>query len=216
MGLFKPPHLDRSNKNNWRFRYHGTWLALGCLTAFADFALAVFVAFYNFGVPGYLYGTVIAVSALEGLYISVVIALIEFHVGVKTHADVGKELGPMWCGSLTINLVFFIGASSEASGDAANSYKAGAAIAAVSQILGLIMVILSGLLHILLLTDPNPEAHGFHPNQARKHRHKHRSRHKNGTESDDPEADDGYDKADPDESYDDDYDADDRGRKGRR
>ncbi|GAA5885916.1 hypothetical protein JCM6882_004202 [Rhodosporidiobolus microsporus] len=185
MHLRHPPRFDPSN--NWRFRYHGMFLALAIIVVLADISLAIFMFIYPFGTPSYLYGTAMAVSIIEAVTISVDVALIEFHVGTRTHLDVGKALMPLWCASLSINIAYFIGGASGATGDDASVYKVGLFLVAVSQLSGLCLTIMSILLHILLLTDPDPKAHGYHPKE-KGHHHRHGSRRRR--DRDDDEEDD--------------------------
>ncbi|GAA5902393.1 hypothetical protein JCM5296_003129 [Sporobolomyces johnsonii] len=159
--------------NNWRFRYHAVFLTLGCMVPAFDISLAVFMGFYDLGTPSYVYLTALAVSLVEGLYIAIAVTLIELHKFTHSHWDMGKALLPLWCGSLTINLAYFIGGSSSDSTD--STFEIGAIIGGLSQLCGLILIVMSFLLHILLLTDPDPKAHGFHPkhryHKFRRHRH---------------------------------------------
>ncbi|GAA5820083.1 hypothetical protein JCM11251_005475 [Rhodosporidiobolus azoricus] len=152
MHLAHPPRFDPSN--NWRFRYHGMFLALAVIVVAADIAFAIFVFFYPFD----LYGTVMVVSLIEALVIGGSVALIELHVGTRSHLDLGKALMPL-C-SLP-------------------------QIVAVSQLSGLCLTIMSILLHILLLTDPDPDLHGFHPKRSvRRHRHRHQKHRRQRDEED--------------------------------
>lgn len=57
-------------------------------------------------------------------------------------------------------------------------------VGVISQVGGLILVILARMLHILLLTDPEPEKHGYHPKAA----YKRYKRKKHGHEEKDLES----------------------------
>ncbi|GAA5850447.1 hypothetical protein JCM8547_001878 [Rhodosporidiobolus lusitaniae] len=188
-------HFDPAE--NFRFRYWGMFLGLGGLTVAFDFSLVVFLCFYNFSTPAYLYGTAIAVSLIEALYISVSVALIEFHVGTHSHWDMGKVLSPLWCGSVTINIAIFVGGSDELG---TSTYTIGLFLVVCSQLSGLTLMILAVMKHILLLTDPNPQEHGWQPAKKKKRRHHHhRDEDDDDNEdlgsNDDDDDDDGGDDA---------------------
>ncbi|BGP16371.1 hypothetical protein JCM10213v2_004373 [Rhodosporidiobolus nylandii] len=157
------------------------------------------LGFYSFGTPGYVWGVALAVSLVEGLYIAISVALIEFHVGVRTRVDMAAALLPLWAGSMVIGLSFFIGGS-EATGADSGVYKIGIGIFGISHAAGLVLAIVSITLHILLLTDPDPQAHGYHPAKAWK---RHRRRH-HGHKSEDDDEEDAMDDGGGDDV--DDYD----------
>ncbi|GAA5940015.1 hypothetical protein JCM10213_004914 [Rhodosporidiobolus nylandii] len=161
--------------------------------------LAGLLGFYSFGTPGYVWGVALAVSLVEGLYIAISVALIEFHVGVRTRVDMAAALLPLWAGSMVIGLSFFIGGS-EATGADSGVYKIGIGIFGISHAAGLVLAIVSITLHILLLTDPDPQAHGYHPAKAWK---RHRRRH-HGHKSEDDDEEDAMDDGGGDDV--DDYD----------
>ncbi|GAA6040214.1 hypothetical protein JCM8097_004187 [Rhodosporidiobolus ruineniae] len=183
----KRPKADGSD--NWRFRHHAVFLGLGILTAAADLILAIFMFFYQFGTPAYVWGVAMAVSIIEALYIGGMLAFIEFHIGTHSHWGHGKTVLALWSGSVTINLAYFIGGYSEASSDSdATAFKIGLFIGILSQLSGLVLTILAVMLHIVLLTDPHPELHGYHPKKRWKNR-KHFRRHHHAPAEDDEDGD---------------------------
>ncbi|GAA5919627.1 hypothetical protein JCM1841_001091 [Sporobolomyces salmonicolor] len=149
-------------------------IAYVCIVPACDICLAIFMGFYDFGTPSYVYLTALAVSLIEGRYIAIAVTLIELHKFTHSHWDMGKVLLPLWCASLTINLAYCIGGSSSDSTDSTFEIGAIANWGSLANFL----IVMSFLLHILLLTDPKPNAHGFHPkHRYHQFRDNHRRRH---------------------------------------
>ncbi|GAA6006910.1 hypothetical protein JCM10207_009135 [Rhodosporidiobolus poonsookiae] len=188
---------DDDGESEWRDRHGITWLVMVAGTALADFVLAGFMFFSPHGTPAYVYGTSMTVLVVEGLYIAVTCGLIWFHVGTKSHWDCGTSLLPMWCSSLSVNITFFLGAYT--SGTVDSLFWIGLAIGVISQVFGLVLIVMSLLRHILRVRDDHPETFGFHSGGGEKggHRsrwrlHLHRRRRKKKQEdSEEDSTDDG-------------------------
>ncbi|BGP48245.1 hypothetical protein JCM10450v2_004117 [Rhodotorula kratochvilovae] len=179
------PPFDPSK--NYRFRHEAVFLCTTVTVCALDLLVAGFISYEHFGVEAYVWGIAVAVSVIEGLFIGGSVALIEFHVGTHKHWDMVIPQAFIWAGSLTINIVFLLGAM----GNKADSPKMFIFIAflvAASQLSGLALAIVGSRTHILLLEDPNPEKHGFHP-KGEKKRHRWGRRHKHGRKGRDDDDD---------------------------
>ncbi|GAA5822764.1 hypothetical protein JCM10212_000323 [Sporobolomyces blumeae] len=160
--------FDEDNSDNWRFRHFKSFIVFCASTGSFDVAFAVFVLVHDAGVQSYVRYVAAAVSLVEASFIALVVALIFFHKGVDSHADMGPYLFLLWAASLSINITYYIGATSSDSLDD-NVYIVGVILASLSQLSGLALSIVSRMLHILYLRDPNPKT--TRPNRYLQHVH---------------------------------------------
>ncbi|TNY19457.1 hypothetical protein DMC30DRAFT_304439 [Rhodotorula diobovata] len=183
------PHFDPSK--NLRFRHEVAVLVAVGVVATLDFALAGVMAYDHFGNPTPVWGIAVAISLVEGLYVAVTAALIEFHVGATRHLDMVLPLVYVLSGSLAVNVIFVLGALDE-KGTHPVLFPTLVFLVVASQAAGLALSIVGVKTHILLLLDPHPEAHGYHPHAHRgggrhrgwRHRHgRHRDRGSDGDDA---------------------------------
>ncbi|BGP40137.1 hypothetical protein JCM10449v2_004095 [Rhodotorula kratochvilovae] len=158
------PPFDPSK--NYRFRHEAVFLCTTVTVCVLDLLVAGFISYEHFGVEAYVWGIAVAVSVIEGLFIG------------------GSFI---WAGSLTINIVFLLGAMGNKA-DSPKMFIFIALLVAASQLSGLALAIVGSRTHILLLEDPNPEKHGFHP-KGEKKRHRWGRRHKDGRKGRDDDDD---------------------------
>ncbi|GAA5840365.1 hypothetical protein JCM9279_002358 [Rhodotorula babjevae] len=170
-------------RSNLRFRHETAFLVGTAAVAVLDFALAGLMAYEHFGNSAAVWGVAVAISLVEGLFIAVSVALIEFHVGTTKHWDLVLPLCYVWTGSLAINVAFCLGASEEKATFPV-LFPTLVALATASQAAGLALALVGARTHILLTEDPEPDKHGFrshrdggggHSKRHRwgRHRHKH-------------------------------------------
>ncbi|BGP32322.1 hypothetical protein JCM10296v2_004103 [Rhodotorula toruloides] len=181
------PATTGSGADPWRKNHRIAFFGATGSAAFFDAGFAGIVLWENFGVPAYVYGTAIAISIIEAVYIVVSVVLIERGIGTRSRIDMSLALMPMWAGSLTINIAFLLGANAGKT-ESPTAFMAAAAFTALSQLCGLALAVLGIMYHIVELRDPHPRKHHFMERMRRVRdrlrRHHKKRRHRDESEDD--------------------------------
>ncbi|GAA6053804.1 hypothetical protein JCM3770_003044 [Rhodotorula araucariae] len=144
-------------------------------------------AYEHFGVESYVWGIAVALSVIEGLYVATSVALIVCHVGTQKHWDMVRALTFICTASVTINIVFFLGAMKNRA-DASRMFAWITFLIFAAAVADLALAIVGTRTHILLLTDPHPEKHRYLPVVKKHHHSGHRRGHSKRSDDDSEEA----------------------------